>query len=358
MKCCLKYEGLSMKIISIIVPIRNEEKYIKECIESIINFDYPKEFLEVIFVDGVSEDKTIEIIESYQKRYPYIKIINNEKKIVPIAMNLAIKASIGEYICRLDAHAKYPSDYLTTLLKWSQKLDADNVGAVCITDIKSDNNTAKAIQFVMSDKFGVGNSLFRLGVKKPLEVDTVPFGFYKKEVFEQIGLYDERLVRTQDLELNKRLKKHDGKIYLIPDVECIYYPRENYKSFFKNRFETGRWVMLSSYFTNSLKSISIRHIVPLFFSLALIFSFLLGLFEEMFIYLFGFILLGYCGILFVRALNIKKDFLLALNILIGYFVLHFSYGLGSMKGIAEIIKMKLSQNKNKISKIHIMWKRG
>lgn len=334
------------KLISVIIPIRNEEKYIQECIESIIDFDYPKEFLEVLFIDGTSEDKTVEIIDSYIEKYPYIKVIENEKRIVPIAMNLGIKSSGGEYICRLDAHAKYPKDYLSKLLEWSQKLDADNVGAVCVTNIKSQTNTAKAIQFVMSDKFGVGNSLFRVGVKEPLKVDTVPFGFYKKEVFDKIGLYDERLVRAQDLELNKRLKKHNGKIYLIPDVKCTYYPRENYKLFFKNRFETGRWVMLSSYFTNNLGSISIRHMVPLFFSLSLIFSFLFGIFVKEFLYLFWFILGGYTTILFLRALKIKKDFILASNILIGYFVLHFSYGLGSMKGMAEVVRKKISQKKN------------
>ena len=334
------------KLISIIIPIRNEEKYINECIDSILNFDYPKEFLEVIFIDGMSEDKTISIIESYSKKYSYINVLKNEKKTVPVAMNLGIKKAKGEYICRLDAHANYPKDYLSKLLDWSQKLDADNVGAVCITNIKSNTNKAKAIQFVMSDKFGVGNSLFRVGVTEPLEVDTVPFGFYKKEIFDKIGLYDERLIRAQDLELNKRLKKYDGKIYLIPDVKCTYYPRENYKAFFKNRFETGRWVMLSSYFTNNLGSISIRHMVPLFFSLSLIFSFLFGVFVKEFLYLFGFILIGYSTTLFLRALKIKKNFILAFNILIGYFVLHFSYGLGSMKGIAEIVREKLSQKRN------------
>lgn len=329
------------KFISIIIPIRNEENYIKGCLESILNFDYPKEYLEILFIDGMSEDKTIEILNKYQKKFPYIKILQNKEKIVPIAMNIGIKESKGDYICRLDAHAKYPKNYISKLFEWSQELDADNVGAVCITNIKSKTNTAKAIQFVMSDKFGVGNSLFRIGVEEPLEVDTVPFGFYKKEVFDKIGFYDERLVRTQDLELNKRLKKYNGKIYLIPDVQCTYYPREDYKSFFKNRFETGRWVMLSSYFTNSLNSISIRHIVPLFFSLSLILSFLLVFFEKQFIYIFGFILVGYFLILFFRALKIKKNFSLAFNILIGYFVLHFSYGLGSLKGLLEIIKRKI-----------------
>lgn len=334
----MKKETKQKKIITIIVPIKNEEKYINECIKSIINFDYPKELLEVIFVDGLSEDKTVDIIQSYIKSYSYINIIKNEKEIVPIAMNLGIKVSRGHYICRLDAHAKYPSNYLKKLLEWSQKLDADNVGAICLTATKSQTNEANAIQFVMSDKFGVGNSLFRVGVKEPSIVDTVPFGFFKKEVFEKIGLYDERLIRAQDLELNKRLIKNGGKIYLVPDVKCTYYPRENYKSFFVNRFETGRWVILSFYLTNTLKSVSLRHMVPLFFSLTLIFSFILGFIRSEFFYIFGVVLVIYSLILFLRALKIKKNILLSFNILIGYIVLHFSYGLGSLKGIFEVIR--------------------
>jgi glycosyltransferase involved in cell wall biosynthesis len=326
------------KFISIIIPIRNEENYIKECLESILNFDYPKEYLEILFIDGMSEDKTVEILNKYQKEFPYIKIFQNKKRIVPTAMNIGIKESKGDYICRLDAHAKYPKNYISKLFEWSQKLDADNVGAVCITDIKSKTNVAKAIQFVMSDKFGVGNSLFRVGLKEAQEVDTVPFGFYKKEVFEKIGLYDERLIRTQDLELNKRLRRNNGKIYLIPDVQCTYYPRENFKDFSKNRFETGRWVILSSYFTNNLKSISIRHMIPLVFISSLICSFILGFINKGFFLVFCSILLGYSLILFLRVLKIKKDIFLAFNILVGYFILHFSYGLGSLKGIFEILK--------------------
>ena len=324
------------KMISLVIPIRNEEFYIKDCIESIINFDYPKKFLEVIFIDGKSDDATLKILGHYVERFPYIKILENNKKVTPVALNIGIREAVGDYICRLDVHAVYPSNYLSNLLEWSQRLDADNVGAICITGIKSNTNTAKSIQFIMSDKFGVGNSLFRVGVKIPVEVDTVPFGFYKKEVFDKIGFYDERLIRTQDLEINKRLKEKNGKIYLIPSVKLIYFPRENYKEFFQNRFETGRWVILSLFITNNFKNIAIRHLIPLLFVLSLLLSFVFGFIYAEFFYLFLFIILTYSLTLFLRVLFIKKNMFLALNILLAYFVLHFSYGIGSLKGALEI----------------------
>jgi len=322
--------------ISIIIPIRNEENYIKECIESIINFDYPKEALEILFIDGMSKDSTLNIIKHYQEQYPYIKVIENRDKIVPTAMNLGIKEAKGDYICRLDAHASYPRDYISKLLEWSQKLDADNVGAVCKTSLKSSTNIAKAIQFVMSDKFGVGNSLFRIGVDRPLEVDTVPFGFYKKEVFEKIGGYNEKLVRVQDLEMNKRLKRDGGKIFLVPDIECTYYPRETLKSFWQNRFKTGKWIILAPYFTNTLNNISLRHITPLIFLLISFLLILLSLFNKLFIPLLTIFLLFYSIILFARALILTKDSILSFNILVVYATLHFGYGLGSFISIMEI----------------------
>ena len=193
--------------ISIIIPILNEEKYIARCLDSIIESNFDKNKMEVLLVDGGSVDKTIEIIQTYQKRYHFFKLLHNPKKIVPIAMNLGIKEAKGEYIIRLDAHSNYPKDYFSKLIYWHKKLNADNVGGIWITDVVNKNIVSNAIKNVLSDKFGVGGSDFRNGVDKIKEVDTVPFGCYKKEIFDKIGYYDERLARNQDIELNKRLKK-------------------------------------------------------------------------------------------------------------------------------------------------------
>jgi len=190
-------------MISIIIPILNEEKYIRSCLDSIIESDFDKSKMEVLLVDGGSEDKTIEIIEEYQKQYPFFKLLHNPKKIAPVAMNIGIKEAKGEYIIRLDAHSSYPKDYFSKLIYYHKKLDADNVGAVWNTDVLNKTDTAIAIRNVLSDRLGVGGAKFRVGVKKVEEVDTVPFGCYKKEVFEKNGLYDERLVRNQDIELKK-----------------------------------------------------------------------------------------------------------------------------------------------------------
>ena len=126
-------------MLSVICPIYNEEKYIAKCIDSILNQDYPKNDLEVLFVDGMSTDRTREIVKEYASRYSFIKLIDNPNKIVPPAMNIGIKESKGEIIIRLDAHAEFPSQYFSRLTKALIDLKADNVGGVCITLPTSDD---------------------------------------------------------------------------------------------------------------------------------------------------------------------------------------------------------------------------
>jgi len=329
--------------ISIIIPILNEEKYIKNCLDSIVNSDFDKNKMEVLLVDGGSEDKTIEIIKEYQKKYPFFKLLYNPKKIVPTAMNIGIKKAKGEYIIRLDAHSSYPKDYFTKLIYWHKKLDADNVGGVVVTEIKNKTLTSNAIKNVLSDKFGVG-SAFRSGVSKIKEVDTVPFGCYKREVFDKIGLYDERLVRNQDIELNKRLKRNGGKIYLIPEIKCTYFARETYKQLAKNNFNNGLWNILTSYYTKSFSSLSIRHFIPLIFVLSLIFSFVLGFLNKVFFYLFFIILFSYLSIISLRSFQIKKNTTF-IHQLLAFLVLHFSYGIGEIIGIFKILKEKYVKRK-------------
>ncbi len=331
-----------MKTISVIIPCRNEEQYIAACLDSIIDSDYPKNFLEVIIVDGMSEDNTMPIIESYQKKYPFIRVISNEKRVVPVAMNLGIQNSSGDYIIRLDAHAIYPSHYFSKLIEWSIKLDADNVGAVCKTDVYQKNNISNSIKTVMSDKFGVGNSKFRTGAAEVTSVDTVPFGCYKKEVFEQYGLYNVNLVRTQDIEFNKRIVNGGGKIYLIPDLECTYFARDTYKSFFLNRFNTGKWAILATYLTKSFKSISMRHFIPMLFVLSL--SLPLLFFPLLSVLSF----FTYAIVILLRTVVIQhrtNTHTTILHIYIAFFLLHFSYGFGSLIGIALILfdKMKIKK---------------
>lgn len=265
-------------MLSVICPIYNEEKYIGACIESILAQDYPKDDLEVIFADGMSTDRTREIVAGYAAQYSWIRLIDNTKRIVPPALNAAIKASNGDIIMRLDAHASYQPNYFSALASALDKYGADNVGSVCKTDVLNKTPKALAIREVLSHPLGVGNSAFRTGITAAKEVDTVPFGCWRRIVFDKYGKYDERLVRNQDIELNKRIKAAGGKIVIIPDTFCTYYARENFSKLAKNNYGNGKWNILTVYYTHQLKSLSLRHFIPLLFVLSLLLPAIAGFF--------------------------------------------------------------------------------
>ncbi len=330
-------ERYPMMKITIIIPCLNEEQYIAECLESVLASDYDKSKMEILVVDGVSSDRTKEIVESYSKKHSHIKLLSNPDKIVPKSMNIAIKQATGDYIIRLDAHALYPTNYFSKLIEWHQKLDADNVGAVIVTEVKNLNKKSASIKEVLSHRLGVGNSEFRTGVDEVKEVDTVPFGCYKKEVFDRYGLYDERLIRNQDIELNKRIINGGGKIYLVPDIECTYFAREDFISLAKNSYSNGFWNILTAYYTKTLNSLSLRHFIPLIFVLSLLFPMLLSLLIPKLLWLTLLSLSSYLALVIITSFKLREKSNKLCYLIASFLTLHLSYGFGSLIGIFSMI---------------------
>lgn len=325
-------------MLSVICPIYNEVKYIDVCIQSVLLQDYPKEQLEVLFVDGMSRDGTRERVLEYAREYPFIKLIDNPKKIVPVAMNIGIRASKGDVVMRLDAHASYPTNYFGVLVKKLYELNADNVGAACRTDVLNKTPKTLAIREVLSNRFGVGNSTFRLGVDKVMDVETVPFGCWRRKVFEKYGYYDERLIRNQDIELNKRIIHGGGRICIVPETYCTYLARETFKGLARNNFSNGKWNVLTVYYTRQLKSLSVRHFIPLVFLLSLLLPLFAALFYLPFAFLSFFSLLSYLLVLFCISMSINLRSKISISyLLLSFVVLHLSYGYGSLVGIYKCI---------------------
>ncbi len=324
-------------MLSVICPIYNEERYIEGCIESILAQDYPKDDLEVLFVDGMSTDRTREIVGEYIVKYPYIRLLDNPERIVPYAMNRGIEACRGDVVMRLDAHATYAPNYFSELVSSLKRLGADNVGCVCKTDVLNKTPKTLAIREVLSNKFGVGNSAFRTGIDKEQEVDTVPFGCWRRDVFDKYGLYDVRLVRNQDIELNKRILRGGGKILIVPGTFCTYLARETFGKLARNNYGNGKWNIITVFYTKQLSSLSLRHFVPLLFVLSLILPGLLALvwwplacvgLLSVFAYV-G--LLGCVSLMLSRSKHLHFGYLMA-----GFAVLHLSYGWGSLCGILKL----------------------
>ncbi len=324
--------------ISVIIPCRNERSYIGRCLDSLIEQDYPKDKIEVLVVDGLSGDETREIIRKYNQRYPFIKLLDNPKKFTNFAFNIGIKASRGEIIMMMGAHAGYKKDYISKCIKYSKEYNTDNVGGVIKTLPAEDTLIAKSIAFCLSSFFGAGGSWFRTGSEKPRLVDTVFGGCYKREVFDKIGLFNENLLRSQDIEFNLRLKKAGGKILLVPDIVNYYYPKSNLKDFFIHNFKDGVWAIYPLKFMKA--PLRLRHYLPLIFVAGLVSSFILGIFSEFFaiISLLTFFSYFLTALYFSLRIAIRENDLRFLFLMpIAFFSRHFGYGFGSIWGLVKLL---------------------
>ncbi len=321
-----------MEFISVIIPVYNEENYIRICVDSMLQQNYPREDMEWFFVDGMSSDRTREILEEYQKEYPgLIRVLLNENKTVPYAMNLAIKEAKGKYIIRLDAHAEYADDYFSKCVEVLEETGADNVGGVMET--KSRTEIGKSIAKMLSSKFGVGDSQFRTNGKDGY-VDTVPFGAFRSDVFEKVGLYDERLTRNQDSELNYRIIHNGGKIYLSNKIKLAYYCRDSVAGIAKMALTNGKWNIITSKLCPG--SMRIRHFIPCVFVLSLLLMPILSLLWWVFALLFGLEWLLYLllDVLFsAKGARSAKEFF---SLLYLFPLFHIYYGWGSLLGIIQV----------------------
>ncbi len=328
-----------MNKVSVIIPCRNEEKYISGCLDSFVKSKFPKEDLEILIVDGKSDDNTINIVNEYSKKYPFIRLITNKLQVTPVALNLGIQNANNDYILIASAHSEFPCDYLSVLIYQIEKLGSDGVGGRLNTDVKNKTKKTQSIIKVLSNKFGVGNSMFRIGAKKPILVDTVPFGLYKKEIFYEIGFYREDLIRNHDIEWSKRLLAAGGKIFLIPEASCTYFARETYKELAKNNFRNGFWNILTVYITNKASSLSLRHFIPLIFILSVILPALLSFIYLPFIAFSIISVLSYLILVLIISIKLNDKTTDIYYLFKAFITLHLSYGLGSLAGLFKIDKL-------------------
>ena len=323
-------------MLSVIVPIYQEEKYISKCIDSMLSQDYPKDDLEIILVDGMSKDRTREIVATYTAKYPFIRMIDNPERIAPCAMNRGIKDAKGDVIIRLDAHVYYPKNYFSLLVEKLNELPgAENVGALCNTLPVNDSITAQSIAAVLSSSFGMGNSHFRVGADKEMEVDTVPFGCFHRSIFDKVGLYDEELVRNQDDELNARIIKAGGKIYLIPQLVCEYYARDTAKKVYKMFYQYGVFKPLVNKKLGS--PATVRQFFPLFFVLGLLVGPVVCLFLPVLWWAYFAVIMLWFILATSFSLKDSKNLKRILTQNWIYFVVHFGYGWGYIVGIYKIL---------------------
>ena len=254
-------------LVTVLVPCRNEGSYIAACLASILGTTYPLDRLEVLVLDGQSDDGTAEEVAAVAAQMPVVRLLTNPGRVVPTGLNIGIRAARGEVIVRMDAHTEYPADYIPRLVHWLQASGADNVGGSCITRPAGDTAAARAIAVALAHPFGVGNAHFRLGTTKMREVDTVPFGCFPRSVFERLGLFDEELARNQDDEMNFRIARAGGRILLVPDVVSYYYARPSWTKLATMYYQYGYYKPLVALKVGRI--MTVRQTIPALFVAAL-----------------------------------------------------------------------------------------
>jgi len=321
--------------VSIVIPCRNEESYIGACLDSILASDYPGERLEILVADGQSTDATRRILMAYAAEHPSIILLDNPAGSTPAGLNQAIGRASGAIIVRMDAHVLYPSDYVRHLVEGLEESGADNVGGVLETVPSEDTPQARAIAIGLSHPFGVGDSYFRTGVSERREVDTVPFGCYRREVFDRVGLFDEELIRNQDDEFNFRLIRRGGRVLLLPGVSCRYFARRSLLQLAQMFYQYGYFKPLVARKVGRV--MTVRQLVPALLVASLAVSAGLGLWLPAVGYAFALVALTYASLVLACAGGAARSEGLrcALALTAVFPTLHFSYGAGFLRGIYD-----------------------
>lgn len=327
-----------LPFVSLIVPCRNEEKQLAQCLDSILANDYPKDRMEILVVDGMSEDRSREIVSKYAERYPCVRLVDNPEKHIPAAMNVGIRSAHGDSIIKMDAHSTYQSNHISLCVAYQEKYGAENVGGICRMSPGADTAVARAIVLALAHRFGSGTAKVKVGVDQPTWADSAAFGCFKKECFSRVGLFDERLTRSSDMDMNMRIRAAGGRILLVPEIVINYCADPDLKTFWKHNFADGLWATYVLKFGS--RAWSWRHWIPLALVLSLVVPLSLSAVSLRFLWL-G---LGIAALYFaasmvaslqiaVREKSAKQFFLLPVI----FAIRHFAHGIGALVGLVRVM---------------------
>ena len=321
--------------VSIIVPCYNEEKRILSLLDALLAQTYALPLLDVCIADGNSTDHTRDVIAAFQHEHLELRlqVILNSIGSIPAALNRAIEASNGAVVLRLDAHsAPYP-DYVEKCVSALETGKGENVGGVWEIHPGAKSWIARSIAVAAGHPLAVGDALYR-HARQPAYVDTVPFGCYRRELLERIGKYDETLLANEDYELNARIRKSGGKIWLDPAIRTIYFARSNLRALAVQYFRYGFWKlkMLRRY----PATLRWRQALPPVFTAGLVITLGLSLVWRFFGLLFLSELLIYFAVLIAVSLKsalARKEYFLAIGLPLAISVMHVAWGSGFLWSI-------------------------
>ncbi len=329
--------------VSVIVPCFNEQATICQLLEAIYGQTYPINEIEVVVADGLSTDRTRAEINKFRINHPQleIRIIDNVRRIIPSGVNRAIEAAKGKYILRLDAHSIPSHDYIQNCVKGLEEGMGDNVGGIWKIHPGGSTWIAKAIAVAASHPLGAGDARYRIGGLAQ-EVDTVPFGAFRRELIDRIGLFDETLLTNEDYEFNVRLKHSGGRVWMDPSIYSIYFARSTLRDLSKQYWRYGYWK--AQMLRKHPKTLRWRQIVPPTFVSALLVLGFLSLVWILARWLLAIIVILYTLVIFSIGIQMsieQKSISLVIGVPMATATIHLSWGAAFLWGL--IVKPRLNE---------------
>ena len=318
--------------VTVVMPVRNEAAFIARSLQAVLEQDYRAAPLEVIVADGGSEDGTLDVIRRLMQSHSNLRVIPNPARVVPAGLNRAIREARGEVIVRVDGHTIVAGDYVSECVSALRRTGADNVGGPMRA--AGEGCFARAVAGATCSPFGVGGARFHYSEDEEW-VDTVYLGAWRREVLERIGPFDEEMVRDQDDELNYRLLDHGGRILLSPRIRSRYTVRGTPRSLWRQYFEYGYWKV--RVLQKHPRQIRLRHLVPAAFVAASLLSLAVAAFFPRGALFGGVVPAAYvvANVIASVATSRRVGFALAPCLALVYGILHLSYGLGFLIGLAR-----------------------
>ncbi len=324
-------------LVSIIIPCFNEVDYIAACVSSLVGGEFPSDRLEVLIVDGMSNDGTRDVLVSLQQKYECVRVVDNPARIKPIAFNTGIEHAKGEVAMIVGAHATYPPNYVSCLVRYLMTYDVVNVGGVMRARARSGKLVAKVFSQLLTHSFGVGNARHYTGVEVPTYTDIALYYCAPRELFITMGGFKEALLRGQDREFSLRVAKSGRRMMTVPETGPNYLVRDSVKGFFSWAFEAGVTPIRINRLSE-VSTISPRNLVPPLFVFGLLMSLALAAIWPGFIYLFYATLGSYAFVAIVASAQIswrEKSPALLCIMPFAFIAWHSLYGIGSIVGFLE-----------------------
>jgi succinoglycan biosynthesis protein ExoA len=315
--------------VSVVMPVYNEAAFIERSLGAMLEQDYPGE-IEVLVVDGISDDDTRAIVQRIAARDPRVHLLDNPQRIIPAALNIGVSEARHTMIARMDGHTLAPPDYLKRCIDLIHTSGADCVGGRW--EYAGLTATSRAIGAAMASPFGAGTAAWRKA-DAPRDVDTVPFGVWRREDVLALGGYDENILINEDYEFNYRLRASGGRIRYSPDIVTTYYSRKNLRALWRQYFQYGVWkARVLKMHPGSLR---VRHLAPPVFTAGLVVGAALLPLGALWRWLYGAALTAY-GLLVITfsVVQAARRGWRYLPILpIAFIILHTAWGFGFWVGV-------------------------